>query len=159
MWLKAPQIYLISTNIHNEQSSGSHLVCKVPYSWGPLRLRQWFLRELNQVPTHHSLHNGVSVCLLPKKAKMTFKYSPVCAVLTTSVCGRSKTLTPLMVKMMSPTSKPLDSAGVFGSMADTTTGREPWIRKPNSPRTLSTRTNLLHSATFSRKKSQFTILQ
>ena len=48
---------------------------------------------------------------------------------------------------MSPTSRPLDSAGVLGSMADTTTGLEPWMRKPNSPLTRSTLTNLLHSGT------------
>ena len=77
--------------------------------------------------------------------KNRIKALPVCAVLTTSVWGRSRTLTPLMVRMMSPTSRPDDSAGVLGSMADTTTGREPWIRNPNSPRTRSTRTDLLHS--------------
>ena len=31
---------------------------------------------------------------------------------------------------------PDDMAGVPCSIADTTTGREPWIRKPNSPPTL-----------------------
>ena len=31
------------------------------------------------------------------------------------------------------------------SIADTTTGREPWMRKPNSPATLLTVTVLLHS--------------
>lgn len=34
---------------------------------------------------------------------------------------------------MSPTSRPDVSAGVSGSMADTTTGFEPCMRKPNSP--------------------------
>lgn len=34
---------------------------------------------------------------------------------------------------MSPTSRPQDSAGVPDSIADTTTGRDPWIRNPNSP--------------------------
>lgn len=38
-----------------------------------------------------------------------------------------------MLMMMSPTSSPDVSAGVSGSMADTTTGRDPWIRNPNSP--------------------------
>ena len=41
--------------------------------------------------------------------------------------------------------RPEDSAGVPCSMAETTTGREPWIRKPNSPSTLCTSTVLLHS--------------
>ena len=70
---------------------------------------------------------------------------PVCAVFTTSVWGKSRTLIPLMVKIISPTSKPLLSAGVFGSMAETTTGLEPWILNPNSPRTRITLTYLLHS--------------
>lgn len=34
---------------------------------------------------------------------------------------------------MSPISNPELSAGVSGSIADTTTGLDPWIRKPNSP--------------------------
>ena len=70
---------------------------------------------------------------------------PVCAVFTTSVWGKSNTLIPLMVKIISPTSRPLLSAGVLGSMAETTTGLEPWILNPNSPRTRITLTYLLHS--------------
>lgn len=41
--------------------------------------------------------------------------------------------TPFTDKTMSPISKPDDSAGVSGSIADTTTGFDPCIRKPNSP--------------------------
>ena len=41
--------------------------------------------------------------------------------------------------------RPELSAGVPGSMADTTTGRDPWILKPNSPSVLGTVTVLLHS--------------
>jgi len=70
---------------------------------------------------------------------------PVWAVFTTSVWGKSSTFIPLMVRMMSPTSSLLVSAGVLGSMAEITTGREPWIRNPNSPLTRRTRTVLLHS--------------
>ena len=46
---------------------------------------------------------------------------------------------------MSPTLRPLDSAGVLGSMAETTTGLDPWMRKPNSPLTRWTQTVWLHS--------------
>lgn len=48
---------------------------------------------------------------------------------------------------MSPTSKPELSAGVSGSIADTTTGFEPWILKPNSPDSRRTTTVLSLSAT------------
>nr|CAI5843595.1 unnamed protein product [Callosobruchus analis] len=58
---------------------------------------------------------------------------PAWAILTTSEWPRSNTDTPLTAMTMSPTSSPLASAGVPGSMALTTTGLEPWIRKPNSP--------------------------
>ena len=84
--------------------------------------------------------NNYNVILNDKKHN-----KPVCAVFTTSVWGKSNTLIPLMVKIISPTSKPLLSAGVFGSMAETTTGLEPWILNPNSPRTRITLTYLLHS--------------
>ena len=67
------------------------------------------------------------------------------ATLTTWLWGRSKTLTPLMVSKMSPTVSPELSAGVPGSMAETTTGLEPCIRNPNSPSSLCTVTVLLHS--------------
>ena len=85
--------------------------------------------------------NNYNVILNDKKHN-----KPVCAVFTTSVWGKSNTLIPLMVRIISPTSKPLLSAGVFGSMAETTTGLEPWILNPNSPRTRITLTYLLHSA-------------
>lgn len=49
----------------------------------------------------------------------------VCAICTTSECVLSTTEMPLTVSMMSPTSRPDDSAGVSGSMADMTTGWEP----------------------------------
>lgn len=44
--------------------------------------------------------------------------------------------------MMSPTSRPEDSAGVPASMQETTTGRDPCILKPNSPETRRTITLL-----------------
>lgn len=47
---------------------------------------------------------------------------------------------------MSPTSSPDDSAGVADSIADTTTGLEPWIRNPNSPEPRITYTVLSASA-------------
>lgn len=46
---------------------------------------------------------------------------------------------------MSPTSSPDSSAGVWVSMADTTTGLEPWIRNPNSPESRLTVTVLSDS--------------
>merc|ERR1712051_483424 len=83
---------------------------------------------------------------------------PVCAVFTTSVWGKSNTLIPLMVKIISPTSRPLLSAGVLGSIAETTTGLEPWILNPNSPRTRITLTYLLHSNVRSRIRLYITAL-
>ena len=44
---------------------------------------------------------------------------------TTCECGRSSTFVPFIVRRMSPTVKPELSAGVNGSMAETTTGRDP----------------------------------
>ena len=80
------------------------------------------------------------------------------------MCGKSSTFTPLIVNRISPTLinnhhyddygdddnddaddhdhdhdgdlSPEDMAGVPCSIAETTTGREPWIRNPNSPPTL-----------------------
>ena len=64
---------------------------------------------------------------------------------TTSECDESKTLTSLMAMRMSPTWRPDSSAGVPGSMAETTTGRDPWIRNPNSPDWRFTMTTSSHS--------------
>ena len=47
------------------------------------------------------------------------------ATLTTCVCGRSRTFVPFIVRRISPTESPDDWAGVPGSIAETTTGREP----------------------------------
>ena len=47
--------------------------------------------------------------------------------------------------LVRPDLSPEVMAGVECSMAETTTGREPWIRKPNSPPTRCTNTVLLHS--------------
>lgn len=58
---------------------------------------------------------------------------PAWAIFTTSEWLLSTTETPFTAKTISPTSSPDVSAGVSGSMADTTTGFEPWILKPNSP--------------------------
>lgn len=71
---------------------------------------------------------------------------PAWAMRTTSECDESKTLMSLMLMMISPTWSPDSSAGVPGSIADTTTGLEPWIRKPNSPEDLVTITTSSHSA-------------
>ena len=71
---------------------------------------------------------------------------PVWAMRTTSEWEESSTLTSLMLMMMSPTWRPEISAGVAGSMADTTTGRDPWMRNPNSPDSLRTRTISSHSS-------------
>ena len=72
---------------------------------------------------------------------------PACAILTTSEWDASRTFTLLMLMIMSPTSSPDVSAGVSGSIADTTTGREPCIRNPNSPDCRLTTTVLSHSET------------
>jgi hypothetical protein len=72
---------------------------------------------------------------------------PACAILTTSEWDASRTFTLLTLMIMSPTSSPDVSAGVSGSMADTTTGREPCIRNPNSPDCRLTTTVLSHSVT------------
>jgi len=72
---------------------------------------------------------------------------PACAILTTSEWDASRTFTLLMLMIMSPTSSPDVSAGVSGSIADTTTGLEPCIRNPNSPDWRLTTTVLSHSAT------------
>lgn len=58
---------------------------------------------------------------------------PACAIFTTSEWLLSITDTPFTANTISPTSRPDVSAGVSGSMADTTTGFEPCIRNPNSP--------------------------
>jgi len=50
---------------------------------------------------------------------------PECANLTTSECVASMTLLPFTDMTMSPTSRPELSAGVSGSIAETTTGLEP----------------------------------
>lgn len=55
---------------------------------------------------------------------------------------------------MSPISKPDDSAGVSGSMADTTTGFDPCIRKPNSPDSRRTMIVLSVSAISMGKKNE-----
>jgi len=72
---------------------------------------------------------------------------PACAILTTSEWDASRTFMLLMLMIMSPTSSPDVSAGVSGSIADTTTGREPCIRNPNSPDWRLTTTVLSHSVT------------
>lgn len=68
---------------------------------------------------------------------------PECASLTTSEWVASITLFPFTDIIMSPTSRPELSAGVSGSIAETTTGFEPWIRKPNSPPASRLTTTLL----------------
>lgn len=65
---------------------------------------------------------------------------------TTSECEESRTLTSLMLMMISPTWRPEISAGVAGSIAETTTGRDPWMRNPNSPDSLRTKTISSHSS-------------
>lgn len=50
---------------------------------------------------------------------------PACAILTTSEWLLSITGTPFTDSTISPISRPDDSAGVSGSIADTTTGFEP----------------------------------
>jgi hypothetical protein len=61
---------------------------------------------------------------------------------------------------MSPTSSPEVSAGVPCSIAETTTGFEPWMRNPNSPDSRWTTTVLSHSTkeTGSRRVSQLKLL-
>ena len=49
----------------------------------------------------------------------------------------------MMMLMMMTNLSPEDMAGVPCSIADTTTGREPWIRNPNSPPTLGLNLNSL----------------
>lgn len=58
---------------------------------------------------------------------------PACAIFTTSEWLLSTTEIPFTDTTISPISSPDVSAGVPGSIADTTTGFEPWIRNPNSP--------------------------
>ncbi|MPC65440.1 hypothetical protein E2C01_059573 [Portunus trituberculatus] len=60
-------------------------------------------------------------------------HSPAWASLTPSEWEELRTLLPLMLRMMLPTSRPDISAGVLGSTADTTTCQDPWMRNPNSP--------------------------
>lgn len=76
------------------------------------------------------MHEAHSVQLLTSSSKTAL---PPCAIFTTSEWLLSMTDTPLTDSTISPTSNPDVSAGVSGSIAETTTGFDPCIRKPNSP--------------------------
>lgn len=87
----------------------------------------------------------ISFCSSPVAHSLPERHSPAWASLTTSEWEASRTLAPLILMIMSPTSRPEVSAGVSGSMADTTTGRDPWILNPNSPESRLTVTVLSDS--------------
>ena len=121
------------------------LICSVDKSWTRARPSSSSSQPLKiKIFVYFQFITNIFIFKVEINLKI-FYYVPVWAVLTTSVWGKSKTFIPFMVRIISPTSRPLVSAGVFGSMAETTTGRDPWIRNPNSPRTRKTCTVLLHS--------------
>ena len=105
-------------------------------------------RTITKVKQFPSLLQNSSAKKTKTFCHLAFKFStslPAWAMRTTSEWDESRTLTSLMLMRMSPTWSPDSSAGVPGSMAETTTGRDPWIRNPNSPDSLLTKTISSHS--------------